>query len=98
MWLGWSDSAKDVNWDEIHPSLLVEPCTPEGPVCQGEGAHLLGHSTTLPMETPPQCPLSISDSGPLASVKLSYPRNFPEALPLAQVCSPWQFLSLMRSL
>lgn len=46
----------------------------------------------------PQCPLSFSYSGPLASLKLSYSRNSPEAFPLAQVCSPWQFLSLMRSL
>lgn len=52
MWLGWSDPAKDVNWGEIPSSLLVEPRAPEGLICQEEGACLLGHSMTLPMETP----------------------------------------------
>lgn len=94
VWLGRSDPTKNMNWGETPPSLC-QATHPSAELGRQEGMHLLICSTDPAYRRSPPCLLTFSGSGLLETL---HPKNLSRAFSLAQVYSPWQFLSLMRSL
>ena len=87
-----SDAAKGMNGGGPHPSTLAKPRAPEQSWAAGEGTGLLARHCFRKLS-----PVSI-DSLRLRGAGAAHPKSLSRAFPSARVYSPWQFLSLMRSL